>query len=256
MLFEFFTHADENPHGWGYAEFSKPEPFVQRSPERANTGNQAAKFFTHPHIARTALAHIRYATVGQVEQANCHPFTPVDVSGRHWTLIHKGTVFDYSPLNPYFQCQAGSTDSERILLYLVDWINAATQCKELTPESCSALTADKRFAVFTSLVEVLSPGNCISLAVYDSEQLFIYSNYQGGLNIVNLQDSVVCCTSELTVLSSALSAPPNTQWQPLPLCTPLSYMRGELVFSAASVGKQYFDNDEDTRYLYQDFAAL
>jgi hypothetical protein len=45
-------------------------------------------------------------------------------------------------------------------------------------------------------------------------------------------------------------------WVPLPLCTPLGYQYGRQTQGGLTTGRQYFDNDEDTRYLYQDFAAL
>jgi glutamine amidotransferase len=173
-----------------------------------------------------------------------------------WTLAHKGTVFDYSPLNPYFAVQTGTTDSERILLYLVDWINAATEDKG------APLEADERFAVFSRLVAVVSPGNCLNLLVYDSDRLLIYSNYQGGLNVLSAPDCALFCTSELAAAydlpefrSGQAPQPPHI-WQPLRLCVPLSYRHGELIFSGERCGEQYFAKDEDTRYLYQDYAAL
>jgi glutamine amidotransferase len=247
VLGEFFAHADENPHGWGYADLVGREPRILRSAQRADTGPCAASFLTHPHQTNEALAHIRYATIGQVELANCHPFTATDASGRHWTLAHKGTIFDYSPLNPYFEVQMGTTDSERILLYLVDWINAATQSRG------APLAVDERFAVFSYLVEVLSPGNCVNLLIHDGEHVFIYSNYVGGLNVLTGQNCVLLCTSKL---AAAHELVPQQTWQPLSLCTPLCYRLGELLLSGEATGEQYFDRDEDTRYLYQDYAAL
>ena len=74
-------------------------------------------------FAKTALAHIRLATIGNVEQDNCHPFTAVDNSGRTWTLIHNGTIFESDNIGKYVFLQKGETDSERILLYIVDSIN-------------------------------------------------------------------------------------------------------------------------------------
>jgi glutamine amidotransferase len=309
LLTEFFTHAKENPHGWGYASFEGQEHRVVRFAERADTGLEAAGFLSHGNIASEALAHIRYATVGQVEPANCHPFGATDASGRRWTLAHKGTIFDYAPLNPYFEVQEGTTDSERLLLYLLDWINAATEKKG------APLEVEERFAVFSYLVEVVSPGNCISLIVHDSDRFFVYSNYAGGLNVLIWSGGTLLCTSRLAsaqalaevqvgtgiltpaevaagILAEAAPAqttapvsqpvlvccpaqaswqfdgaqpvrydddarrPAQASWQPLALCTPLSYHQGMLALRGAAAGEQYFDREEDTRYLYQDYAAL
>ena len=65
-----------------------------------------------------ALAHIRYATVGNVEYANCHPFSGQTAKGRVIMIAHNGTIFQSNTLNRYLKIQSGETDSERILLYL------------------------------------------------------------------------------------------------------------------------------------------
>jgi glutamine amidotransferase len=244
LLQEFFTHAIDNPHGWGYAGFSDTLPLVVRSPEPADTCGMAADFLARRHLANEAMAHIRYATIGQIELANCHPFVASDVCGRHWTLAHKGTIFDFAPLNPYFKLQTGSTDSERILLYLLSQINAANQAKG------APLDANERFEIFTQLAADISLGNCLNLLVYDSDCLYVYSNYQGGLAINRSKDTAVFCTSELQAVCA------DTPWQPLTLCQAQSYKCGKLVRQANNIGQQYQDKDEDLRYLYQDFAAL
>jgi glutamine amidotransferase len=306
LLAEFFSHGDENPHGWGLADFSSrqpgesplpggagqapppklvhahepaqagelyrlrhqqpddsgqaPPPKLVHAHEPAHIGDAAGRLLATPLIATEALAHIRYATVGQAELANCHPFTATDAAGRTWTLAHKGTVFDYSPLSPYLGVQGGTTDSERILLYLVDWMNAAAESKG------QALTSAERLEVFTYLVEAMSPGNCLSLIAHDGEQFYVYSNYSGGLRAFVAKGVVVLCTSELAAASCLASAqgegssPNNSSqtpsWEPFELCAPRTYSHGRLIARGRLAGERYIDNEADTRYLYQDFAAL
>ena len=69
---------------------------------------------------KNAFAHIRYATIGNVEFKNCHPYSDEDNTGRRWTLIHNGTIFEYKPLNAYVKEQSGDTDSERILIHIIN----------------------------------------------------------------------------------------------------------------------------------------
>lgn len=71
------------------------------------------------------VAYIRYATVGRIEAANCHPFVWDDQSGRTWTLVHNGTLFESGPTSTFVTQQEGATDSERLLLYIVSRMNRA-----------------------------------------------------------------------------------------------------------------------------------
>jgi glutamine amidotransferase len=243
-LSEFFTHSVDNPHGWGYADFSQKNSFVFKSPEKASVSDQAKLLVGCPLAVTDALAHIRYATVGDIEEANAHPFTAHDISGRHWTLIHKGTIFSSDRLDSYFHTQTGSTDSERILLYLIDRINEATDRKD------SPLEPDERFAIFESIALELSPDNCVNLIVYDSDQFYIHSNYAAGLNVLNAEKSVVFSTSPLT------SAAAEDDWQPLILCTAFAYKHGSLLYTGTQHTFEYYDKTTDAKYLYQDYAAL
>ena len=120
-----------------------------------------------PVITKNAAAHIRYATIGNVEYRNCHPFTAKDQSGRQWTLVHNVTIFDYQPLNRYVQLQQGDTDSERILLYLVDEVNRRE--KQLQRR----MNEEERFQLLDSIIVEMSKGNKINLLIYE-ENCFMY----------------------------------------------------------------------------------
>ena len=246
LLREFFAYADENPHGWGFASLTPQGAEVVRSPDRADTSAAATALLARPIWVASALAHIRFATVGQVETDNCHPFSAIDASGRPWVLAHKGTIFDFEPLNRYFYTQAGSTDSERVLLYLIDEIDAAAA------EKGAPLEAVERFAVFEDVCARLSPGNCVSLIAFDSDLLYLHNNYQGALNCLQGEGRAVFCTEEL----AAAAAVTKGAWRPLPLCTALAYRQGREVLRGVAHGAEYFQNEEDTRFLYQDYAAL
>ena len=63
-----------------------------------------------------------------------------------WTLVHNGTIFDFSLMNRYLDQQAGQTDSERILYYIVGRINQASQIKK------SPLTSSERFRVINHVL--------------------------------------------------------------------------------------------------------
>lgn len=129
-LKEFFSHSNAHPHGWGLACLEANNVQIEKEPIQASKSNHLRERLSTPIIAKTALAHIRYATVGNIDYNNCHPFIAKDQQGRTWTLIHNGTIFNGKPLNKYADFQNGETDSERILLYLVDQINQAESRKK------------------------------------------------------------------------------------------------------------------------------
>jgi glutamine amidotransferase len=77
-----YKHA----HGWGVAAYEDGLPRIERQAWAAYHGEHfkraAARVF-----ARTVLAHVRRATVGEPDLENTHPFS----DGR-WSFIHNGTV--------------------------------------------------------------------------------------------------------------------------------------------------------------------
>ena len=115
-LKEFFSHSNAHPHGWGLACLEENNFHIEKEPIQASKSNQLRKRLSNPIIVKTALAHIRNATIGNIDYSNCHPFTYKDQQGRTWTLIHNGTIFNGKLLNKYVDIQNGDTDSERILL--------------------------------------------------------------------------------------------------------------------------------------------
>ena len=124
-LNDFTANDYLHPHGWGLACVSRNGALVEKESIKASCSNYLRERLSQPINAKILLAHIRYATIGNVEYKNCHPFTGKDSTGRRWTLIHNGTIFDFAPLNPYVKKQKGDTDSERIFLYLLDKLNEA-----------------------------------------------------------------------------------------------------------------------------------
>ena len=74
---------------------------LEKEPMQASRSNYLKERLTVPVLVKNAFAHIRYATIGNVEYKNCHPYTAKTLNGRQWSLVHNGTIFDYRPLNPY-----------------------------------------------------------------------------------------------------------------------------------------------------------
>lgn len=107
----------EHPDGWGIAAYVRgPLPEVAHGLGAAHLDPEFERV-SGLLQARAVLAHVRLASVGEVDPKNAHPF----VHGR-WTFCHNGTVSDYKRARPRLEKEVapryrkrllGTTDSER-----------------------------------------------------------------------------------------------------------------------------------------------
>lgn len=239
-LREFFSHACDHPNGWGLALLNRPEPEIIREVCRADRSETLRERLSRPVTAKTALAHIRLATIGNEDYANCHPFIAADKSGRQWTLIHNGTVFENDRLSPYVFRQKGETDSERILLYIVDKIDEAA---DLAGRS---LTAKERFSVIDGIVCGSSPKNKLNLLIYDGELLYVHTNFKDSL--YERRDS-----GGVTISTRPLG---GTGWKNVPFTTLTAYLDGNRVLSGTNHGNEYIFDPSSYKPLYLAYSGL
>jgi glutamine amidotransferase len=85
---------------------------------RASDSALAQFLRSHPIRARHVLAHIRKATQGSVQLANCHPFVR-EWGGRYWSFCHNGNLVDFAPSLNGVHAPVGSTDSERAFCWML-----------------------------------------------------------------------------------------------------------------------------------------
>lgn len=109
-------------HGWGVAEFPDGVPIVEKQTWAAWHGEHFRKHAARVY-ARTVVAHVRRATVGEPSLENTHPF----VHGR-WLFAHNGTVPNFvrvrdtllNAIAPMHRNEIrGTTDSEHVFHYLM-----------------------------------------------------------------------------------------------------------------------------------------
>ena len=241
-LREFYAHSPDHPDGWGLATFHDGIPSIEKEPVQATRSPYLAARLTEPVEACALIAHIRKATVGAPDRVNCHPFVGRDNRGRVWTLAHNGTVFRGDALGPYFAVQEGRTDSERLLLHLLDRVGARQDAlgRPLGPE--------ERFAEFAVLVRDLAPGNKLNLLLFDGETLYAHTNFAGSLHLLETGGTVLLSTRPL--------ASAGDGWTSLPLCTPLAFRDGARAFAAPSHGHEYHPRPDDFHLFFTDYAAL
>ena len=241
LLREFYSHAEAHPHGWGLARFpAGVAPVIEKEAVKATESEYLKRILAESVEERILLAHIRLATVGHIEYENCHPFTATDNRGRTWTLMHNGTIFSGALLNDYVGIQYGDTDSERVLLHLVDRIDRVQNHRR------HALDADERFDVLASMIANLAKGNKLNLLIYDGEVLYAHVNFRDSLYFLQDEDAVLFSTRPLSA----------GNWKPVPFTRLVAVQDGELIREGKPHGHEYIYNSEDYRLIYMDFARL
>jgi glutamine amidotransferase len=251
-LKDFFRGSFVHKHGWGYADVGGRRVYVKRETTPAYLSEVARKLVSEGVPFQNAFFHLRYATVGGVELENTHPIAAMDVLGRTWTIIHNGTIFDGAKTDKYFYQQSGSTDTERLLLYVIDLIN------EKSLKARVPLTDKERFDVVDQAIQDVAPGNKLNIILNDSEIFYVHGNSRSGSRILGeygKNDYLYAAVRDGVTLFCTVPLDPEG-WEPVPLNTVQAYKDGELLFSGESRGVEYEETDEDIKYLYLGVSAL
>lgn len=240
-LREFFSHSNDHPHGWGLARFAESGiAEIDKECVKASESPRLSELLSAPLEERSLIAHIRLATIGGMEYSNCHPFRTSDNTRRVWTLAHNGTIFHSRRIDHLFARQFGATDSERVLMYLVD------QVDERQIRLGRALNAQERFDAVAQVVDDLAGGNKLNLLIHDGETLYAHTNFRDSLHYSAIDDALWLSTRPLS----------QGEWRPLPFARLVAIRDGELTREGAPHGKEYIYSPDDYRYLYMDFARL
>ncbi|MBR1920985.1 MAG: class II glutamine amidotransferase [Kiritimatiellae bacterium] len=241
ILREFYSHAERHPHGWGLALFPDGRDVqIEKEPVKATESVYLAHRLDAPIEEKALIAHIRLATIGQLEYANCHPFSQRDAAGRTWTLAHNGTIFLSILLDRQMEAQAGDTDSERILLHIVAEMN-----REISRRG-RALDEGERFDVLARAVAALAEGNKLNLLVYDGEVMYAHSNFRDSLFFRETDDAVQFSSRPLA----------GDGWAGVPFLRLVAAKGGSLTREGAPHGHEYHYDPGDYRFVYMNFANL
>ncbi len=240
-LKEFISHSNDHPNGWGLAVFYGNYVNIEKEPRKASNSRYLKERLRHKIEVKNMFAHIRLATKGGMSYENSHPFVRVDSRGRAWTLIHNGTIFECDALNEYVHFQEGSTDSERILYYIIDQIN------ERIEKEGRDLEAEERFAVIDQVIYTITRhNNKVNLLLYDGELVYVHSNMKDTLHQKKAEESVIFSTVPLD----------KKGWSPVNLTTLEAYKDGKLVFTGRKHDGEYIFKEEDMKYLFLELAHL
>ena len=240
LLHTFFSHSTEHRNGWGLVLLDDQPVSIEKEPKRAVDSLYLQNRLKSGIETARCLAHIRRATIGDVCPANTHPFSRQDDSGRRWILAHNGTIFDSEILAPYQYVQEGATDSERILLYLVDEVN------RLYGEQGAPLGKDQRIGIVEKAARSIAPGNKLNFLLYDGDFLYVHKNEAGTLFQKETEDGVIFSTRPLD----------DGGWTEVPGNQLFVYRDGKLIYTGARHEGTYVHSEEKLKLLYFAYSGL
>lgn len=216
------SHSINHPDGWGMAVFDNEKYKLVKECLPAYESKLLDEILSAPIYSRIMIGHIRLATMGKMIDENCHPFFGVDSHGTGWTVAHNGTIFHSDILDKYKQCQKGSTDSERILLHIIERASGLNK---------DSLDEYSRFKMLDDIVLNIVPQNKLNLLVYDGDLLYIHTNMAHTLYYKKIEGGVVFATTALDE---------DKDWEPLPMMRLFAYKDGEKVYEGTAHSHEYF----------------
>lgn len=240
LLGTFFRHSEEHRNGWGLALLDEELFAIDREARKAVDSLYLRSKLSGSIETSKCIAHIRKATIGEENENNTHPFSACDDSGRLWVLAHNGTIFESEELAPYQYTQTGTTDSERILLYVVDRINM------LYRGGSSELSEDMRIHAVDETIKKIVPGNKVDLMIYDGELFYVHKNEPGTLYEKDCKDGIMFATVPLE----------PTGWREFVQNRLMVYRDGELVYAGEKHDNTYIHNEEKMKLLYFAYSGL
>lgn len=240
LLRVFYSHSAVHQSGWGLALEDRTPALFTKEAVKAADSPRLSEILEGDIRTAMCIAHIRRATIGVINAENAHPFRCPDISGRTWTLAHNGTIFESEILSPYQYLQKGTTDSERILLYIVDEINKSAAERGTYPDAAA------RIRIVENAIRNIVAGNKVNLMLSDGDLFYLHINDPGTMHIKELDDGVIFSTNTLE----------KTGWTEIPHNRLFVYRNGEQVYAGQSHEHTYIHDEEKMRILFFAYAGL
>ncbi len=237
----FYNHSENHPHGWGLANMQSDEFVIDKEPIKATCSQHLKDILSHPVIGKNVFAHIRLATVGEIVSPNCHPFHELDDNNRSWMLIHNGTIFNYPELDKYKEYEHGDTDSERILLFIVDKVNEFEKAKG------ALSTIKERFNLLTEVVADLSKNNKLNLMIYDGDLTYIHSNMRQTLYYLKDDEGFLVASTPLD---------DDERWMEVELNKLFGLIDGNIIFESEEHDNEFIQTEEHEKAIERFLSSL
>ena len=184
-LQRFAEHSDRNPHGWGLAYYTDSGAILKKEAVEAR---KSAGYYNAISLAKSKIivSHIRHASVGKINEVNCHPFIRA-LDDRDWVFAHNGHIEGVGrhPRN------SGETDSESAFHILMDSVRDRRRMDNGViyhglVSGISDLYEDYEFGRQVGLNFVMSDGNVLYAFNHHPEKPMYYVN-AGNATMVSTQ---------------------------------------------------------------------
>jgi glutamine amidotransferase len=149
-------------------------------------------------------------------------------------LIHNGTIFDYPELDKYKDKENGDTDSERILLYIIDKVN------EFERNKGGLSTIKERFNLLNDLIVDLSRNNKVNLMIYDGDLTYIHSNMRDSLYYLKNDEGFLVASTPLT---------DEEGWKPVELNKLFGLIDGNIIFESGEHQNEFILTEEHEKAI-------
>ena len=240
-LNQFYNPSDKHPHGWGLANIKSDRYIIDKEPVKASESEKLAQILSKPIVGKTVFAHIRLATIGKLTPSNCHPFVKKDNSGRCWMLMHNGTVFNYPGLEKYQEIQKGSTDSERILLFIIDKVNEFEKSKN------ALLTTEERFNLITDIISDLSRENKINIMICDGELTYVHTNLKDSLHSLRTDNGLILTSCPLN---------DDKNWKTVDINKIYGLKDGKIILESKNHGNEFIFTEKHEEIIREAIKSL
>lgn len=180
-LRSFAEHSDRNPHGWGLAYYTGSGAILKK---RAVEARKSPEYYDAIGAVKSniIISHIRHASCGKINEANCHPFAQA-FRGKEWVFAHNGHV-DGVARHPR---SGGETDSESVFNILLDNIDGPEGPYHGLVRGVSSLFDDYEFGRQIGLNFVMSDGRTLFAFNHHAEKpLYLSKATCPGGNMVTV----------------------------------------------------------------------
>lgn len=223
----FFSHSITNPHGWGLSWRDESQVILHKEPLPASESEYIREVLSKDVSSRHIIGHIRNATTGARTYENCHPFVEEDATGSKWIIAHNGAVLNDNLLYGYEDRTEGDTDSEQVVLYLMDVLDEAEE------RAGGELDFSSKFDALASAVAHLSNGNKLNLVMDDGAATYAFTNtLDQTLFMRQREDECVFCTVPLD---------DSPEWEPVPRLSFLAVVDGHVIRRVSQFGVPFDD---------------
>lgn len=163
--------SSDHTDGWGIAFYDGKGCRIFQDDQPASVSPLADYVRQHPIKSNVVVAHVRKATQGDVQSANCHPFQR-EWLGRCWVFAHNGDLRDFQAPKDCRDMPVGTTDSERAFCTLMNRLRQHFKARQHPPEW------PELAPVLADIANELATHGNLNMLLSDGQALYVHCSTQ------------------------------------------------------------------------------